>query len=194
MSIPSELYDQLTSFLQRHFGDEISHPTLGSIVIDESVMVEYDIAYAVAVNTVRYLATRDGAYGLMSGGIVIPKDGFPVHWAPTMWSDEVYVEKVRNGEMWWSATGAEVPTSVTYWGKVEPTDPERRVFGIVRRRTIGESVVDEAFTRSLRWEPTWFLRRYDLGHNDLDLVEINEMQAGEFVRALRDKVQQRERG
>jgi hypothetical protein len=55
----------------------------------------------------------------------------------------------------------------------------------MRRRTAEGRTVDEVFTRSLVWKPTDYFRRYDLGHNDDDHVEITEAEATEFVRRVR---------
>jgi hypothetical protein len=47
---------------------------------------------------------------------------------------------------------------------------------------------DEAFTRNLRWEPTEYLRRYHLGHDDVDHVEITEAEADAFVARITEKL------
>jgi hypothetical protein len=54
----------------------------------------------------------------------------------------------------------------------------------VRRRIVDGVTCDEGFTRNLRWEPTQYLRRYALGHNDVDHVEISEADAEAFVEAV----------
>jgi hypothetical protein len=53
----------------------------------------------------------------------------------------------------------------------------------VRRRRVGRAgeTYDEAFTRGFRWEPTEYLRRYALGHNEVDHVEITEVEAARFI-------------
>lgn len=43
---------------------------------------------------------------------------------------------------------------------------------------------DEAFTRNLRWEATEYLRRYELGDNDPDHVEITEAEAAAFIERI----------
>ncbi|WP_142281712.1 hypothetical protein [Mycobacterium kyorinense] len=48
--------------------------------------------------------------------------------------------------------------------------------GLVRR-THTEPPVDEAFGRDMTRHPTEYLRRYYLGHNDIDHVEIDEKSA-----------------
>lgn len=60
--------------------------------------------------------------------------------------------------------------------------------GVVRRREDGEKVVDEAFTRNLRWEPTDYFDRYRLGHNETDHVEITEAEAEQFVNRIVEKL------
>ncbi|KRQ23407.1 hypothetical protein AOT83_24955 [Mycobacteroides sp. H001] len=64
-------------------------------------------------------------------------------------------------------------TPVTFYallaGGREPDDPA----GIVRRIHT-DPPLDEAFGRDLEWHPTEYIRRYYLGHNDVDHVEIDE--------------------
>lgn len=65
---------------------------------------------------------------------------------------------------------------VTYYarlaGEHTPEDPS----GIVRR-THSTPPIDEVFGRDMAWHPTEYLRRYYLGHNDVDHVEIDEESA-----------------
>nr|WP_233626955.1 hypothetical protein [Saccharopolyspora sp. HNM0986] len=56
--------------------------------------------------------------------------------------------------------------------------------GILRRRTAAGKTSDEVFTRNLRWEPTAHFRKYELGHNDDDHVEITPAEAAAFVRRV----------
>ncbi len=85
--------------------------------------------------------------------------------------------------------GPEYPAGVreeptTYYAKLRPDHPRSDPSGIVRRRG-GPAAVDEAFTRSLRWEPTEYLRRHALGMDDTEHVEITEAEAVDFaLRAL----------
>ncbi|WP_269859403.1 hypothetical protein [Streptomyces sp. RPT161] len=61
--------------------------------------------------------------------------------------------------------------------------------GVVRRRISGGVEHDEAFTRNLRWEPTQYLRLYELGHNDEDEhEEITEAEANAFVERVTRKI------
>ena len=78
---------------------------------------------------------------------------------------------------------------VTYYAKLRPGYPRADPSGIVRRRHRGPATVDEAFTRSLRWEPTEYLNRHALGLDDTDHVEITEAEAVDFaLRALASRL------
>ncbi|NYV76585.1 hypothetical protein [Streptomyces sp. UH6] len=70
---------------------------------------------------------------------------------------------------------------ITYYAKVSEGYPRSTPRGIVRRRVDEERTYDEAFTRNLRWESTEYLRRYELGHNDVDHVEISTVEAARFI-------------
>jgi hypothetical protein len=72
----------------------------------------------------------------------------------------------------------------TYYARIDEDFPRERPAGIVRRRLVNGVTVDEAFTRNLRWEPTEYLRRYELGHNDDDHVEITAAEADAFVERI----------
>ncbi len=57
--------------------------------------------------------------------------------------------------------------------------------GIARRRAVNGKIIDEAFTRNLKWEPTSYFVRYRFGDNDTDHVKITVAEADAFVeRAL----------
>ena len=62
---------------------------------------------------------------------------------------------------------------ITYYallaGEHTPDDPAGMV-----RRIHTDPPIDEAFWRDMAWHPTEYLRRYYLGHNDVDYVEIDE--------------------
>ena len=79
---------------------------------------------------------------------------------------------------------------ITHYAKVGEDYPHSSPRGIVRRRLIGsdDERHDEAFTRNLRWEPTEYLRLYDLGHNDVDHVEITEPEAAAFIESVTKKL------
>ncbi len=76
------------------------------------------------------------------------------------------------------------PENVVYYAKIDETHPRTDPRGIVRRRIADGTAHDEAFTRNLRWEPTEYLRRYELGHNDVEHVEISIGEAEEFVQRM----------
>ncbi|OKI96664.1 hypothetical protein AMK10_08140 [Streptomyces sp. CB02058] len=97
--------------------------------------------------------------------------------------------------MWLNSRGASVsvlnspPGTVTYHARVDDEFPRERPAGIVRRRRAGNSLSDEVYSRNLRWEPTEYLRLYELGHNDDDHVEITEEEANRFILRTRAKLQ-----
>ncbi|MFE9098358.1 hypothetical protein [Streptomyces sp. NPDC007264] len=72
---------------------------------------------------------------------------------------------------------------ITYYAKISEGCPRSNPRGIVRRRLVGREgeTHDEAFTRNLHREPTEYLRLYELGHNDVDHVEISEREAAAFI-------------
>lgn len=97
-------------------------------------------------------------------------------------------------EFWLNDRGASVevlnspPGTVTYYARIDDEFPRERPAGIVRRRRAGQSFRDEAFTRNLHWEPTEYLRLYELGHNDSDHVEITEQEANRFISRITAKL------
>ncbi|MGX1896378.1 hypothetical protein ACWIHQ_23280 [Streptomyces anulatus] len=76
----------------------------------------------------------------------------------------------------------------TYFAKISDGYPRHSPRGIVRRRVDDDQSHDEAFTRNLRWEPTEYLKLYDLGHNDIDHVQITEIEAATFLETLTEKL------
>ncbi|WNF27164.1 hypothetical protein RI138_10105 [Streptomyces sp. C11-1] len=77
---------------------------------------------------------------------------------------------------------------MTYFAKISDGYPQHSPRGIVRRRVDDDGRThDEAFTRNLRWEPTEYLRLYDLGHNETDHVRITEIEAAAFIESLTEK-------
>lgn len=81
---------------------------------------------------------------------------------------------------------------ITYYAKISENHPRSNPRGIARQRFVGSEGdrYDEAFTRNLRWESTEYFRLYDLGHNDIDHVEITEAEAGAFIEAVTKKLTQ----
>lgn len=182
----TEARRKLDRFLRRHFGDDLTHPTLGPVAVREEVTGEFPNAYVFAVNTVRAIETGNPMDGLFSGGVVVPRDGAPVHWAPTPSPVEVYLSRVERGEQQWDSAGA---SSVTYYALVDEQNPRSDPLGVARRRVTDEGSFDEIFTRNLRWEPTEYFERYRLGHNDVDHVEITEAGADAIVAKITDRLQ-----
>jgi hypothetical protein len=71
---------------------------------------------------------------------------------------------------------------ITYYALLFDGFTREHPSGLVRRRHRDVGLpVDEAFTRNDRWEPSEYLVRYQLGHNDIDHVEISEGEATAFV-------------
>ncbi|MEV3989886.1 hypothetical protein AB0J57_13380 [Streptomyces sp. NPDC049837] len=77
---------------------------------------------------------------------------------------------------------------ITYYAKVSEDHPRHKPRGIVRRRIDEDQTYDEAFTRNLRWEPTEYLRLYDLGHNEVDHVKITEIEAAAFIESATARI------
>ncbi|GAA2488116.1 hypothetical protein [Streptomyces gobitricini] len=79
---------------------------------------------------------------------------------------------------------------ISYYAKISQGFPRSNPRGIVRRRIIGngDETHDEAFTRNLRWEPTDYLRLYELGHNEVDHVEITEAEAAAFIESATARI------
>ncbi|MEU8955563.1 pentapeptide repeat-containing protein [Streptomyces sp. NPDC048518] len=101
-------------------------------------------------------------------------------------------------ELWLNDRGASIQVinspvdSTTYFALVSDDYPRNNPMGLVRRRTAprlggGVNTSDEVFTRNLRWEPTEYLRLYELGHNDDDHVEISEPEANAFIKMVTRK-------
>ncbi|MCX5109218.1 hypothetical protein OOK13_11880 [Streptomyces sp. NBC_00378] len=79
---------------------------------------------------------------------------------------------------------------ISYFAKISEGYPRSSPRGILRRRLVGREAQthDEAFTRNLRWEPTEYLRLYELGHNDIDHVQISEREAAAFIESTTKKL------
>ncbi len=100
----------------------------------------------------------------------------------------------RAMELWLNGRGADVRVidpdarGITYYAKIGDGYPRTSPRGVVRRRFLDGVSYDEAFTRNLRWEATEYLRLYELGHNEVDHVEITEAEADAFVAAVTAKL------
>ncbi|MGQ7752280.1 hypothetical protein ACUN29_27970 [Streptomyces sp. WC2508] len=79
---------------------------------------------------------------------------------------------------------------IAYYAKIGEGYPRSSPRGILRRRLVGREAEthDEAFTRDLRWEPTEYLRLYELGHNDVDHVQISEREAAAFIESTVERL------
>ncbi len=65
---------------------------------------------------------------------------------------------------------------VTYYARLAGGRTVQDPSGIVRR-THTVPPTDEVFQRDMKWHPTEYLRRYHLGHNDVDHEQISEESA-----------------
>lgn len=68
-----------------------------------------------------------------------------------------------------------------YYGALTPGRTRDNPAGVVRRKIVEGHPHDEAFSRSLRWQPTTSLREEQLGLTDLEHIEISEAEAFAFV-------------
>lgn len=67
----------------------------------------------------------------------------------------------------------------TYYAKLAAGRTRENPSGIVRRTHTTPRPTDEYFGRDMQWHPTEYLRRYWLGHNDVDheVITADEAQA-----------------
>jgi hypothetical protein len=82
---------------------------------------------------------------------------------------------------------------VTYYARIDKNHPRERPAGLVRRIHTEPVPTDEALHRDLEWRPTEYLRRYWLGHNDGEHVEIAEDEAQAVIARWREQFGVRER-
>jgi hypothetical protein len=110
--------------------------------------------------------------------------------------DQAGTRREINGpelEQWLNSRGASVRVldprlgNITYYAKFSEGYSRSNPQGIVRRRMVNGVAHDEAFTRNLRWEPTEYLRLYELGHNEVDHAEISEAEAAAFIKKVTEK-------
>ncbi|MEV0115283.1 hypothetical protein AB0H77_18860 [Streptomyces sp. NPDC050844] len=98
------------------------------------------------------------------------------------------MEVIRRSEARWAredaerAAGQDSTTGerITYYARVDESHPRDNPRGIARRRHT-DPPTDEVFARDMQWRPTEYLRRYWLGQNDVDHVEITEGEAREIT-------------
>ena len=76
---------------------------------------------------------------------------------------------------------------ITYYAKLAGNRTRQNPSGIVRRIHTSPGPTDEAFGRDLQWHPTEYLRRYWLGHNDVDHEEITADEAQVIIDRWRAK-------
>jgi hypothetical protein len=67
---------------------------------------------------------------------------------------------------------------VTYYALL---DSKGNPGGLLRRTRGGPVPIDETFRRDLTWQPSEFLRKYYLGHNDMDYREISSEEAASLI-------------
>jgi len=75
---------------------------------------------------------------------------------------------------------------VSYYALLAGNRTPENPSGIVRR-IHSDPPVDESLRRDLIWRPTEYLKRYSLGHNDIDHVEISETEANVIMQHWRAK-------
>ncbi|MPZ64130.1 MAG: hypothetical protein GEU83_00915 [Pseudonocardiaceae bacterium] len=78
-------------------------------------------------------------------------------------------------------------SGATYYALLAAGRSRDNPSGVARRRRDGDTVIDEVFTRNLRWDPTDYFDRERLGRNDDEHVEITEAEADEFVQRVTAK-------
>ncbi|UBV23950.1 MULTISPECIES: hypothetical protein [Mycolicibacterium] len=66
---------------------------------------------------------------------------------------------------------------ITYYAKLAAGRTRENPSGLVRRIHTSPLSTDESFGRDLQWHPTEYLRKYALGHNDVDHEEISAEEA-----------------
>jgi hypothetical protein len=75
---------------------------------------------------------------------------------------------------------------ITYYARIDEDHPPERPTGLVRRIHTEPVPTDQAFHRDLEWHPTEYLRRYYLGKEYDDHVEITEEQANAVIARWRE--------
>ncbi|OWM01268.1 hypothetical protein B7435_17050 [Mycolicibacterium peregrinum] len=76
---------------------------------------------------------------------------------------------------------------ITYYALLAGDRTRDNPSGLVRRIHTTPRPTDEAFGRDLRWHPTEYLRKYWLGHNDVDHEEITLEEAATIISRWRVK-------
>lgn len=76
---------------------------------------------------------------------------------------------------------------VQYFALVDDGGTPEDAGGLVRRIHTRPAPTDESIGRDLLWHKTEYLRRYYLGHNDQDHVEVSEEFANQLIERWRAK-------
>lgn len=181
-----EAIELVRQLLGSQFGEDLTTTDGDPVVIQSDLVGDYDDGWSVPFNTKTYLDGGPPPTGLIPSVAIVPKDGETApHFAPTALSVAEYMRRVRDGQMQW----AQLPDDlVTYFAKVSDQHPRTNPRGVARRRMVAGRVVDEAFTRNLRWEPTDYFQRYRLGHNEVDHVRITSSEAEAFVQQITKRI------
>lgn len=189
MAVTREQAIMLTrDLLVSEFGEVMRTRAGDQVVLRSNDVREYDDAWLVPFNTRTYLDGGPPPTGLLPAAAVVPKDSnVAPHYSPTALSVGDYLAKVRSGEMKWASPPVD---RVTYYARISERAPRARPKGLLRRRLVGGTLLDERFVGSLlRWEPTDFFELQRLGRNDDDYVEVTEGEADAFIERLRVHVQ-----
>lgn len=76
---------------------------------------------------------------------------------------------------------------VQYFALLRDGGTPEEASGLVRRTHTTPVPTDESIGRDLSWHPTEYLRRYYLGHNDQDHVEVTPEFASQLIERWRAK-------
>ncbi|MGW1784025.1 hypothetical protein ACWCQQ_33695 [Streptomyces sp. NPDC002143] len=76
---------------------------------------------------------------------------------------------------------------MTYYALIRDGYPRENPSGVVRRRVSDGVESEEVFTRNLRWEPSDYLLKYSIGHNDVEHIEISEEEVMAFIDRVTEK-------
>ncbi|MQA13424.1 MAG: hypothetical protein GEV09_04395 [Pseudonocardiaceae bacterium] len=172
--------------LSSQFGEDLKTAGGDAVVIQFDLVGDYTSGWSVPFNTRIYLDGGPPPTGVIPSVIIVPKDGETApHFAPTALPVAEYMRWVHDGEMQWSRLPEDF---VTYFAKVSDRHPRSNPRGIARRRMVNGHLIDEAFTRNLRWEPTDYFQRYRLGHNDVDHVKITSAEAKALIQRVTEEI------
>lgn len=89
--------------LVREFGEQLKTSRGEDVVIVDDRVAEHENAWAVPFNTRSFLEGGPPTNALVPSVIIVPKNGARSHYAPTALRVSDYLEKVRSGDMPWSA-------------------------------------------------------------------------------------------